>query len=102
MNDFVSVVGADDAAMPYLRWNMALHDGIQDFCTRHRDITALLFSSYATFHQILTSPAQYGFSSADLGLRGGRIWLDHIHPSSAVHDVLARDLAEFLNSIPPS
>jgi phospholipase/lecithinase/hemolysin len=29
----------------------------------------------------------------------GGVWLDHVHPTSNAHDVVARDLAAFLDTI---
>ncbi|KAF8625822.1 hypothetical protein AX15_005202 [Amanita polypyramis BW_CC] len=83
----------------YDKWNIALREAITTFAAGHEDITVLLYSSHATFTKILDEPGKYGFEAADLRKRGGSIWVDHLHPSSAVHRVVAADIAAFLGSV---
>lgn len=84
----------------YLEWNAALHSAITAFASGHSDVTALLFSSHATFTRILDSPVEYGFNNADAARKEGQgIWMDFLHPSSKMHDYIAKDLAAFLNTI---
>ena len=58
----------------------------------------MIFSSWATFNRLLDNPNAHGFPEWDVSRFGGSIWLDHIHPSSAVHEVVARDFSEFLRA----
>jgi phospholipase/lecithinase/hemolysin len=51
------------------------------------------------FTQILDVPREYGFKADDVRKRGGGIWYDHIHPTTRVHDILARELVEFLEGV---
>jgi hypothetical protein len=51
----------------------------------------LLFSSRPTFDRVLDDP--------EGELDGGDVWVDHIHPTTGVYDVFARDLVKFLESV---
>ncbi len=79
-------------------WNDLLGSGIAKFAEMHQDSTALFFSPAVTFEKLLDDPALYGFDEPG----GVSMWMDHIHPTSRVHDFLAADLAEFLKSVQPA
>jgi hypothetical protein len=59
----------------------------------------MFFSSHECFSTILDSPATYALSEGDLNKTDGSIWVDHLHPTSRVHDFVARDLSRFLGKI---
>lgn len=61
----------------------------------------MVFSSYRTFYGILTEPEMHGFNKGDVRMCAGDIWVDHIHPTSKVHSIIARDIASFLDAQPP-
>lgn len=77
------------------QWNELLSSGIADFAEAHEDSTALLFSPAETFDRLLDDPAFCGSDPSG----GDSMWVDHIHPTSRVHDLLAADLAEFLKFV---
>jgi phospholipase/lecithinase/hemolysin len=89
-----------DRSEPYINWNSGLYTSILDFSAAHEDITTLLYSSYATFNQLLDNPQGHGFDQKDVKKQGGCIWVDHLHPTSQVHDWIAKHIAEFLVSVP--
>lgn len=80
----------------YAKWNKSLANWISVFSSTHSDVTALLFSSYATFNSILDDPETYGFDPQDKHKPSGTIWHDKTHPTSKVHDLIAKDMATFL------
>lgn len=82
-------------------WNKALRSGAQLFAKDHPDTTVLLFSSFEAFNTILNKPEAHGFDPEDLKRSGGSIWMDHIHPTSKVHDHLAHYLTAFLETVLP-
>lgn len=82
-------------------WNSALLEAIQTFCNLHVDITAMLFSSSATFNALLDEPEAYGFEPSDIRKAWGSVWVDSLHPTSKVHDVIARNMADFLGEVRP-
>ncbi|KAL6305258.1 hypothetical protein BKA93DRAFT_896374 [Sparassis latifolia] len=84
----------------YELWNTELREAIIHFSTAHSDVTTLLFSSWATFIRVLDDPMSHGFEVEDVVRNAGRIWVDHLHPTSRMHDWIARDLAEFLSAQP--
>lgn len=65
----------------------------------HDDLTALLFSSHRLFLSLLKNPDMYGFEAQDVRKMGGDIWVDHIHPTSKVHDIVASEIAVFLAGV---
>jgi hypothetical protein len=62
-------------------------------------VSMLFFSSYESISAILDDPVRHGFAEADLKKMNGSIWVDYMHPTSRVHDLLARDLSRFLGKI---
>jgi len=84
----------------FLRWNASLHEMISQFAAAHSDVTIFRFSSWDTFTRIIDDPVAHGFPEVDVQKFGGSIWVDHIHPSSKVHDFVARDLSVFLERWP--
>lgn len=83
-------------------WNTALSNEAQRFGKDHPDATVLVFSSFEAFDDVLNKAEELGFDPKDIKREGGSIWMDHIHPTSKVHDQIARRLAAFLESIQPA
>ena len=81
-------------------WNLTLHKAIEKFCTAHDDISVFLFSSFQAFDSLLDDPETYGLKVEDIHQFNGTIWVDHIHPTSRVHDFIANHVANFLTGIP--
>lgn len=82
------------------KWNTALGEQINRFSSKYKDATVLLFSAFRVFEVLLDDPESFGLDPADLRRRGGSIWMDHIHPTSAVHDYIASNIADFLSEVP--
>ena len=70
------------------------------FHVRHTDITVVVFSAWETFNCFLDDPGTEGFDPEDVRRRAGSIWVDHLHPTSKVHDYIAKRIAAFLYEIP--
>jgi phospholipase/lecithinase/hemolysin len=83
-------------------WNTALRNAAQQFGKNHPDATVLVFSSFEVFDTILDRPEEHGFDPKDVKRSGGSVWMDHIHPTSKVHDYIARHVAAFLESVQPA
>ncbi|KAL1695181.1 hypothetical protein GGG16DRAFT_109283 [Schizophyllum commune] len=81
-------------------WNAALLARAQTFAKEHPDATVLIFSSARAIDNILDDPGTYGLPPSNVRKANGAIWMDRLHPTSAVHDVLAREMAEFLGGVP--
>jgi hypothetical protein len=60
------------------------------------DLSVFIFSSWDTFMSILDYPDAYNFEEGDVDEPQGRIWMDHLHPTSEVHAILAKHLYKFL------
>lgn len=86
----------------YHTWNTTLEQELQIWAGTHPDITAFLFSSWDTFSRVLDNPSAFGFDPSDIDQPGGAIWVDRFRPTSAMHRVIADDLASFLDVQSPS
>lgn len=86
-------------------WNMTLDKAIRSFVadksTTDDPITAIYFSSHRVFTALLNHPKKYGFPQKDIAKSRRSIWIDHLHPTSAVHHILASELDSLLSSISP-
>lgn len=87
---------------PYESWNSQLLTALKEFAANHVEATVLLFSSWDTFARVLDSPTQFGFTESDSNTERGGIWVDHMHPTSKMHEIIAKDLMLFIASVPPS
>lgn len=75
---------------------------IVEFSAAHDDLTAMIFSSFDLFNRLLDEPEKYGFKAGDRRRAGGAIWRDHLHPTSKVHDLIAKEVAELLFTVSAS
>lgn len=82
----------------YQLWNKTLKQYVSDFASKHSEATTMVFSSYNTFSRVLQNPVTFGFEEKDVRKFAGNIWVDHIHPTSRVHWVIAKDISTFLNA----
>ncbi|KDQ60958.1 carbohydrate esterase family 16 protein [Jaapia argillacea MUCL 33604] len=82
--------------MKYETWNTNLRKGIIPFTTKYPEATAMIYSSWDTFNRVLDDPTSFGFTEQDTVRGGGAIWVDHIHPTSKMHDIIAQDMAKLL------
>jgi hypothetical protein len=89
-----------DMTANYVNWNTELRKCAAKFSVEHSDATIMVFSSWNTFTQVLDNPQAEGFSEDDVGKEGGAIWFDHLHPTSRMHDIIARDISRFLDIQP--
>ncbi|GJE87150.1 carbohydrate esterase family 16 protein [Phanerochaete sordida] len=85
--------------LSFEEWNDCLRARAADFVKTRTDATLVIYSSWATFTRVLNDPAACGFSPADVKRRGGSIWVDHIHPTSKMHDEIAKDAVELLQTV---
>lgn len=72
---------------------------LETFSSAHTDATILIFSSYSIFSAFLNEREKYGFDSKPFSQT---IWMDALHPTSKVHDVVAESVSTFLQSVPAS
>jgi len=81
-------------------WNARLPALISSFThDEHPDTSTFLFDAHAVFERVLADPTSHGFGDAD-GEAGaaadGEVWVDFIHPTSAMHRIIAEEVARFL------
>ena len=80
-------------------WNDLLRVHASQFSEAHGEATFLIYSAWGTFTRVLNEPASYGFNPGDEKKQGGSIWVDHIHPSSKMHEEIAKDMVSFLSGV---
>lgn len=82
-------------------WNTLLAKNVHDFASSYgSDITGLIFSAHALFGRVLDNPETYSFQESDIAKNGGAIWVDHLHPTTKMHAIIAADMAAFLEDVP--
>ncbi|KAJ7694813.1 hypothetical protein B0H17DRAFT_931326 [Mycena rosella] len=91
---------AKGRAPNYVNWNSELKKATALFATAHPDATVMIYSSWDTFNALLDDPVAHGFPAEDVRKPGASIWYDFLHPTSKVHDFVARDMAAFLSAQP--
>ncbi|KAH8116773.1 hypothetical protein DFH11DRAFT_1505240 [Phellopilus nigrolimitatus] len=90
------------AGKHYLEWNAALRSRAKNFQSAHPDCTTLIFSAHETFTRLCTDPEAFGFQKTDVKQPSGAMWVDYLHPTSAVHKVVANDIEIFLEGLTPA
>ncbi|PCH37968.1 carbohydrate esterase family 16 protein [Wolfiporia cocos MD-104 SS10] len=80
-------------------WNIYLKEGAAQFASSHPLSTVLIYSSWETFSKAMDNPTAFGFETEDVRKAGGGMWVDRLHPTSKMHDLVARDLAQFLQDV---
>jgi phospholipase/lecithinase/hemolysin len=91
--------GGVKSAGTYEAFNTQLQIHARTFASIHADATVMLFSAWNTFSSFLDDPESYGFEPSDCSNVGGAMWYDHLHPTSKAHDLVAKDMAEFVESV---
>ncbi|KDQ09428.1 carbohydrate esterase family 16 protein [Botryobasidium botryosum FD-172 SS1] len=86
-------------AGPFEAWNASLAAHIEEFATDYPDTSVFLFKAWDTFTRVLDDPVAHGFKTGDTRRKGGGIWVDQLHPTSAMHEVVAQDMAIFLDGV---
>lgn len=82
-------------------WNIALRLESRAFSNAHPKLASVLhFSAWDSISDVLDRPLAHGIPERELKWAGGMVWIDLMHPSSRVHDVIARDFAQFLEGLP--
>jgi len=90
-----------DRSQVFKEWNHKLALSVRAFCDSHlEDITAMIYSSHDTFTRVLDDPGSYGFAIGDVDKEGGAIWYDNLHPTTAMHDLVAKEIASLLAGQP--
>ena len=88
------------AGKKYAMWNRLLAKAVDEFELKHHYSTVFEFLSHDIFTRILDDPVKFGFNKEDESVEGGGIWVDHLHPTSAVHSLIAKEIEEFLRDQP--
>ena len=79
-----------------LEWKADLQQHIDEFVAAKGDVSAFVFDIHGITSRILADPVKFGFPSGSGHMHDGVTFVDNIHPTSAVHKILARELATLL------
>lgn len=80
-------------------WNKTIHRKIEDMQVEHPDICIMTFSAWDLFTDIYDNPEKYGFKAEDVDQAyGGKMWMDGLHPTSAVHSIIADHVHSMLST----
>ena len=78
-------------------WNVALVDFTNEFRKNHNDVDVTIYDVAGLFNEVLDNPAKYGFENGtSRGDSKKCVWQDILHPTTAMHKVIATDVAKFL------
>lgn len=70
---------------------------VNGFQQNHQDVSVRVYDAAGLFAEVLDNPIEYGFKdSISAGDSEDCIWFDYLHPTSAMHKILAADVAKFL------
>jgi phospholipase/lecithinase/hemolysin len=81
-------------------WNDGLVEMATELRENHSDVRVVVYDVAKLFAEVLDNPAKYGFKdgvSCNM-FADDYVWFDSLHPTSAMHNVIAADLAQFLIS----
>ena len=73
-------------------WNDLLQAQTTEFGLSSKEATVILFSAHQVLAEVLEDPLAYDFSEEDPTNEGGCIWVDDLHLTSEVHDILGERL----------
>ncbi|KAL4256589.1 SGNH hydrolase superfamily protein [Pleurotus pulmonarius] len=86
----------------YETWNKLLEDGAASFATANPDATVMIFSAWDLFHDVMDHPDKYGFTAEKGGSGVGGFLVDGLHPTSKMHNIIAREISVFLRAQLPT
>lgn len=79
-------------------WNETLWRLAEKVEKDHADTSVFVFPTWDLFTSIFDDPAKYGFRPQDVvEPYGGKMWMDVLHPTSAVHKIIADHVVELLS-----
>ncbi|KDQ29860.1 carbohydrate esterase family 16 protein [Pleurotus ostreatus PC15] len=80
----------------YETWNKLLEDGAASFATANPEATVMIFSAWDLFHDVMDNPDKYGFGAEKGGSGVSGFLVDGLHPTSKMHNIIAREASIFL------
>jgi phospholipase/lecithinase/hemolysin len=80
-------------------WNTSLVEFANKFRNSHDDVDVAIYDAAGLFNEVLDNPTKYGFKNGtSMGDSKENVWQDILHPTSAMHKVIAADVAKFLTN----
>lgn len=99
--DHIVTPAVKDLSLIRKSWNTKLAEHVRLLATSHSsEVTALIFSAHIAFTHVLDDPVAYDFEEKDVDQYAGAIWVDYLHPTSRMHEIIAAGIADFLESVP--
>ncbi|KAJ8698972.1 hypothetical protein PTI98_005619 [Pleurotus ostreatus] len=85
----------------YETWNKLLEDGAASFATANPEATVMIFSAWDLFHDVMDNPDKYEFGAEKRGSGVSGFLVDGLHPTSKMHNIIAREVSIFLRGQSP-
>lgn len=76
-----------------------LQTKLEEWAESTKQATIFMFSLHACLSDILDDPEEYDFSEEAVDEEGGEIWADELHPTTTVHEIIAKQLFVDLNEM---
>ncbi|KAL4914580.1 hypothetical protein BDW62DRAFT_190142 [Aspergillus aurantiobrunneus] len=76
-------------------FNNQLQDAVTEWGSAHSDSRISVYDTWSLFTELLDHPREYGFLDATC-IGEGCVWWNSFHPMSALHRLLAADVARYL------
>lgn len=70
-------------------WNELLQSKLQEWTDSTSQASLLNFSIHAFLNDVLDAPEKYGFDADDVRVACGKFWMDGLHLTTAVHQIMA-------------
>jgi phospholipase/lecithinase/hemolysin len=100
MKLIIGAVREKDWRRLLLQWNTKLREFVVRFAKIHEDAHVLLYDASALFENVIEEPKSYGFDDPMAKCRRPEcIWSDGFHITTAMHRVVAEDLAGVLTNM---
>ncbi|KAH6910826.1 hypothetical protein BKA70DRAFT_94336 [Coprinopsis sp. MPI-PUGE-AT-0042] len=80
-------------------WNESLKSRVDEFSEETPNATVTTFSAHELLTEILDSPEDHGFTEEDVEEEGGSVWLDDLHLTTEVHEIIAKRLGEVIRNM---
>src|ERR1700738_1019688 len=83
-----------------LEWNVKLTEFANVFRESHPGVIVAVYDVAALFTAVLDNPTKYEFKDGvSVGNSIDCVWEDWFHPTSAMHMIIAEDMAKFLTAL---
>jgi phospholipase/lecithinase/hemolysin len=81
-------------------WNSCLQTKVKDFLEEKSGTTGVIFDVASVFTEVLDNPTKFGFKDARDHGEEDCVWADVLHPTSKMHQIIAKEFVKVLEGNP--